>query len=147
MPLPSKLYAEIVERFSPYTIAGIFFGHTHLDQFEILYAGSGSEAKTIENVLNVGWISQAVTPWVENNPSWRYYTVDKKTFSIMDSFNFYTNLNETFSNNGLEPVWRFEYSAREAYNITWPVTSPLNGTYWHKVAEKVKTSVEYRQLY
>lgn len=147
LPLPSKLYAEIVERFSPYTIAGIFFGHTHLDQFEILYAGSGSEAKTIENVLNVGWISQAVTPWVENNPSWRYYTVDKKTFSVMDSFNFYTNLNETFSNNGLEPVWKFEYSAREAYNITWPETSPLNGTYWHKVAEKVKTSVEYRQLY
>lgn len=147
LPLPSKLFAEVVERFSPYTIAGIFFGHTHLDQFEILYAGSGEDFKSIENAVNFAWISQAVTPWVENNPSWRYYTVDRKTFSIMNSYNFYTNLNETFNNNGLEPEWKFEYSAREGYNITWPQTSPLNATYWHIVAERINQSIEYKQTY
>ncbi|SCU80027.1 LAMI_0B00540g1_1 [Lachancea mirantina] len=147
LPVPSKLFAEIVARFSPYTIAGIFFGHTHLDQFQILYASSGNDAKQIENVVNFGWTSQAVTPWVENNPSWRYYTVDRKTFSIMDSFNYYTKLNETFTNNGAEPKWEFEYSARDGYNISWPATSPLNGSYWHEVAQKVNQSKEYNQIY
>lgn len=147
LPIPSKLFAEVVERFSPYTIAGIFFGHTHLDQFEILYAGSGDDSKTIENVINVAWVAPAVTPWVENNPSWRYYSVDRKTFSVMDAYNFFTPLNETFNNNGEEPVWSFEYSARDGYNISWPETSPLNGTYWHQIASGVNQSLEVNQLY
>ncbi|CAR23078.1 KLTH0E00638p [Lachancea thermotolerans CBS 6340] len=147
LPLPSKLFAEVVQRFSPYTVANIFFGHTHLDQFEILYSTSGEDAKTIENVVASSWISQAVTPWVNNNPSWRYYTVDEKTFSIMNAYNFYTKLNETFTNDGAEPVWEFEYSSREGYNITWPETSPLNATYWHKVASAINNSVEANQLY
>ncbi|SCU85142.1 LAME_0D00276g1_1 [Lachancea meyersii CBS 8951] len=147
LPLPAKLFAEVVERFSPYTIANIFFGHTHLDQFEILYSGPGNDAKTIENVVASSWISQAVTPWVNNNPSWRYYSVDKETFSVMNAYNYYTQLNETFSNNGAEPVWEFEYSSREGYNITWPETAPLNATYWHLVASRINESVEFNQIY
>lgn len=144
LPLPSKIFGEIVERFSPSTIAGIFFGHTHLDQFNLLYA---KDVKSIENVVNMAWISQAVTPWVENNPAWRYYEVDSQTFSIMNSYNYYSKLNDTFTNEGQEPEWLFEYSARDVYNVTWPSTAPLNATYWHMVAEKVKTDVSYRQLY
>lgn len=147
LPLPSKLFAEVVERFSPYTIANIFFGHTHLDQFQILYSSSGDDAKTIENVVASSWISQAVTPWIHSNPSWRYYTVDKDTFSVMNAYNYYTKLNETFVNNGEEPTWEFEYSSREGYNITWPETAPLNATYWHLVASEVNSSVSSNQLY
>ncbi|AET39763.1 uncharacterized protein Ecym_4748 [Eremothecium cymbalariae DBVPG len=148
LPAPSNLFAEIVERFSPYTIAGLFFGHTHLDQFDVLYAGSGADAKTIENVVNVAWIAPAVTPWIGNNPAWRYYTVDRKTFSIMNSHNFYTQLNNTFNNDGSEPVWEFEYDARSAYGITdWPESAPLNGSYWHKVATKMRDDPASMQLY
>lgn len=144
LPLPSKIFGEIVERFSPSTIAGIFFGHTHLDQFNLLYV---NDTKSIENVINMAWIGQAVTPWVENNPAWRYYEVDSETFSIMNSYNYYSKLNETFANNGQEPEWLFEYSARNVYDINWPSSAPLNATYWHLVAEKVKSDVSYRQLY
>lgn len=147
LPLPSKIFTEIIERFSPYTIAGIFFGHTHYDQFQLLYAGSGNDTKTMENVINFAWISPSVTPYVGNNPSWRYYEVDRKTFSIMNGYNFYTQLNNTYQNNGDEPTWEFEYSSREGYNISWPESSPLNASYWHQVAEKVKDDVSYRQLY
>lgn len=147
LPLPSKLFSEIIERFSPYTIAGIFFGHTHYDQFHILYAGSGNDTKTVENVINFAWISQSITPFIGNNPSWRYYEVDKKTFSIMNAHNFYTQLNETYGNGGEEPNWEYEYSSRDGYNISWPDSSPLNGSYWHQVSEKVKDDVSYRQLY
>lgn len=145
LPLPSKIFYEIIERFSPYTIAGVFFGHTHLDQFNILYAGNNT--KTIENVINHAWISQAVTPWFNNNPSWRYYEIDKDTFSVMNAHNYYVKLNETFNNHGNEPEWLYEYSCRDGYGIDWPKTSPLNGTYWHLVSEKVRDLVKYRQLY
>lgn len=145
LPLPSKIFSEIIERFSPYTIAGIFFGHTHYDQFNLLYAGTGKY--TIDNVVNFAWIGQSIVPFIGNNPSWRYYEVDKKTFSIMNGFNFYTKLNETYNNDGSEPKWEFEYSSREGYNISWPASNPLNGSYWHLVAEKVRDNVAYRQLY
>ncbi|KAG0669573.1 hypothetical protein C6P45_003563 [Maudiozyma exigua] len=147
LPVPANIFAEIVERFSPSTIAGIFFGHTHRDQFEILYAGSGNDTRTFQNVLNMAYIAPSITPWNDVNPAWRYYEVDKKTFSIMDMHTFYTPLNETFVNKGDEPSWEYEYSARKVYNISWPTTSPLNGSYWHYVADKMKTSVGMRQLF
>ncbi|CAB4255208.1 similar to Saccharomyces cerevisiae YDR452W PPN1 Vacuolar endopolyphosphatase with a role in phosphate metabolism [Maudiozyma barnettii] len=147
LPIPSKIFTEIVERFSPSTIAGVFFGHTHKDQFEILYAGSGNDTKSMENALNTAYIAPSITPWNDVNPAWRYYEVDKTTFSIMDMHTFYTPLNATYSNDGAEPTWKYEYSARDIYNISWPQTSPLNASYWHQVAQKMKGSVQYRQLF
>lgn len=147
LPIPSNVFAQIVERFSPSTIAGIFFGHTHEDQFEVMYASSSSNSKEIENVVNNAWIAQSVTPFIGYNPSWRYYEVDRKTFSIMNSHNFYAKLNSTYDNNGDEPSWVYEYSARTAYNVTWPLKWPLNGTYWHHVATVMNNSVEARQAY
>ncbi|SMN22854.1 similar to Lachancea thermotolerans KLTH0E00638g hypothetical protein [Maudiozyma saulgeensis] len=147
LPLPSNVFAQIVERFSPSTIAGIFFGHTHEDQFQVMYAGPGNNSKTIDNVINSAWIAQSVTPFVGLNPSWKYYEVDRKTFSIMNAHNFYTNLDSTYSNNGEEPKWLYEYSARTAYNITWPLEWPLNATYWHLVAQSINSSVVAKQTY
>ncbi|OUM51521.1 hypothetical protein BVG19_g624 [[Candida] boidinii] len=149
LPIQSKLFADVIERFSPYTIAHVFNGHTHRDEFQVLYKGNGTDddAKTIDNVIANTWIAQAVTPWVENNPAWRYYEVDKKTFSIMNSYNFYTRLNETFYANGDEPVWEFEYSARDAYGVEWPENAPLNATYWHLVGESIHSDVSVLQDY
>lgn len=98
LPVPAEVFTQIVKRFSPYTIAGIFFGHTHMDQFNILYDGAVTN-KTEENIVNMAWISQAVTPLTDNNPSWRYYTIDTKTHSVMNSYNYYTKLNDTFYND------------------------------------------------
>ncbi|VEU20653.1 DEKNAAC101622 [Brettanomyces naardenensis] len=149
LPISAKLFASIIERFSPYTIAALFNGHTHRDEFELLYSTNGTDSslKTGETLVNNVWITRAVTPWVENNPGWRYYEVDSKTFSIMNSFNYYTKLNETFYNNGDEPVWNFEYSARDAYNIDWPKTNPLNASYWQLVAESMKNDKQSLQNY
>ncbi|KAH3899141.1 uncharacterized protein SCDLUD_004568 [Saccharomycodes ludwigii] len=148
LPPQAKLFGDVIERFSPYTIAAIFNGHTHRDEFQIMYKGNGtSDTKTEDNVVNNAWICQAVTPWVENNPGWRYYEIDTETFSIMNAYNFYTKLNETFTNNGSEPVWNFEYSSRTAYNIDWPTNAPLNATYWHKVATSIGSSNGTLQTY
>jgi predicted phosphodiesterase len=146
LPIQAEIYKQIVTRFSPSTIAGIFFGHTHQDQFTVLYA---NDNKTINNALMNTWISQSVTPLSNYNPGWRYYEVDTKTFSIMNSYNFYTKLNETFSDDGAEPTWEFEYSARESYDPEgkWPKNAPLNATFWATVAEGIKTQEKTAQLF
>ncbi|GMM28251.1 hypothetical protein DAMA08_009670 [Martiniozyma asiatica (nom. inval.)] len=148
MPPQAKLYTQMLERFSPYTIGAIFTGHTHRDEFQILYSGNDGTNKTTteENVVNFEWIVQAVTPAWGNNPAWRYYEVDTETFSIMNSHNFFTALNETFTSSDA-PVWQYEYSAREAYNVDWPETAPLNGTFWHKVSEQIWSNTTALQQY
>lgn len=148
MPPQAKLFTDLVERFSPYTIAHIFNGHTHRDEFQILYSNNNGtkESKLEDEVINVAYITQAVTPWVENNPAWRYYEIDTMSFQVMNTFNYYTKLNETFASND-EPVWEFEYNPRDAYEIDWPETSPLNATYWHRVYERIASNASVLQQY
>lgn len=141
LPVAGAVFTQIVERFTD-IIAGIFFGHTHRDEFSILYAGDGS-AKSAQNALNVAWIMQSITPWLDYNPGWRYYTVDSGTFEIMDSVNYYARLNDSFND---EMQWQFEYSPR-SYDTSWPLNAPLNATFWHNVAEKIKHNASFAQQY
>ncbi|KAI5967126.1 hypothetical protein KGF57_000555 [Candida theae] len=150
LPLQSRIFGKIVERFSPYTIANIFWGHTHQDQFHILYSSNSSQ--TADDIVNMAWVAQSVTPLPNYNPSWKYYEVENESFNIINSYNYYTHLNDTFTNGGDEPEWIFEYSVRDLYdsNHTWPEEAPLNGTFWHNhVLTKLKdqSNVEFNQLF
>lgn len=141
IPIHAEIFNKIVERFSPYTIANIFFGHTHMDQFHILYKANSS--KDVSDIINMAWVTHSITPQNNHNPSWRYYEVEEETFNVINSYNYYTNLNDTFTNGGDEPKWNFEYSARETYDKkkTWPTDAPLNATFWHKyVASNLRNS-------
>ena len=129
LPIASRIFGKIVERFSPYTIANIFVGHTHKDRFLILYSSNSSQE--VEDIINMTWNVQSVSPLTRLNPGWRYYEVENESFNIINSYNYYTLLNETFVNGGAEPVWKFEYSARDLYDPegTWPARAPLNATF------------------
>lgn len=138
LAIPAAMLTQIVERFSPHVVAGLFFGHTHQDQFQLLYGGSrgyGHE-KWQEQALNVAWIGPSITPLTDFNPGWRYYDVDAETFGVVDSHNFYARLNDSFDEGRDELDWRHLYSARAAYDPdqTWPEAAPLNATFWHRVA-------------
>lgn len=144
LPIHSDIFAKIVERFSPYTVANIFFGHTHKDEFKVLYASN--------KPVNMAWIVQSVTPAWNFNPSFRYYEVEDRSFNIRNTYNYYSQLNETFVNGGGEPQWQLSYSTRKAYdpNGTWPETFPLNATFWDKYVVKKLTdssNIEFNQLY
>ncbi|CAI5758894.1 unnamed protein product [Candida verbasci] len=150
LPLQSHIFGKIVERFSPYTIASIFYGHTHQDQFHILYASNSSQ--DAKDIINMSWVAQSVTPLTNYNPSWRYYEVENESFNIRNAYNYYTHLNETFVNGGDEPIWQFEYSVRDLYDPegTWPKNAPLNGTFWHyNVLQNLKneSNIEFNQLF
>lgn len=139
LAIPVVGLTQIIERFSPHVIAGLFFGHTHQDEFQVVYNTPDThplneDDKSVENVLTTAWISQSITPLTNFNPGWRYYEVDAETFSIMDSHNYYTRLNDSYEFELDELDWQHLYSARDTYIPDWPCDAPLNATYWHRVA-------------
>lgn len=142
LSIPTVMLTQIVERFSPHIIAGLFFGHTHQDQFQLLYSGSTGTylKKTAAQALGVAWIAPSITPLTDFNPGWRYYDVDAETFTIMDSHNFYARLNDTFDESLDYLDWEHLYSARTAYDFEkkWHKDWPLNATFWHAVAERIR---------
>ncbi|CAD1809872.1 Calcineurin-like phosphoesterase family protein [Candida parapsilosis] len=134
LPIQSRIFGRIIERFSPYTVANLFYGHTHRDQFSILYTSNVTAADAVaEDVINMAWVAQSVTPYTNFNPSWKWYEVEHESFNVINAYNYYTQLNLTFTNGGEEPQWEVEYSARDYYDPehTWPEDAPLNGTFWH----------------
>ncbi|AOW06388.1 Metallo-dependent phosphatase-like protein [Yarrowia lipolytica] len=170
LPWSSEVMRQIIVRFSPHVIAAVFYGHTHADQFTVYYdTPHGSTDMT--DPLTTGWIVQSITPVDFYNPSWRYYEVDSKTFEIMDSKNYYTQLDQTFDYDlskpylanasssfphvGYEPQtpanakWEFLYSAREAYDPhnNWPKDAPLNATFWDRVIKNIQSDPQQLETF
>jgi len=156
LPNPTALFYSIVRRFSPATIAGIFFGHTHEDQFQIFYDyNSTSLNGTLRNTnaidltkpLTMGFIGPSITPLTGNNAGYQLYKVDSKTFEIMGIQTYFANVSESLT--WTAPVWKFEYDARSTYNVngTWPATSPLNATFWNDVTESMLTNQSLVETY
>lgn len=147
LPIHQYILNAIVDRFSPYTVAATFFGHTHRDQIKLFYK-TGSN-KTEGDITNMAWIAQLVTPLLYNNPGFKYFEVDCKLFNIVNSYNYLTRMNETFVSKD-EPKWEFAYLARDLYDPdhSWPKLAPLNATFWNKyVVSKLKSDVEVNQRY
>jgi sphingomyelin phosphodiesterase len=173
---PTALFYSIVVRFSPSTIAGIFFGHTHEDQLQIFYdylpnsTYTASDGKTVRNTtmvdysapLMVAYIGPSITPLTGLNAGYQLYQVDASTFQVTGIQTYFANISESLTWTDPTSEWRFEYDARDAYGAaaaaglnssahsTWPSGAPLNATFWHGVTEtmlKNQTVVEMYNLY
>lgn len=142
LPNPTNLFYQIVDRYSPHVIANIFFGHTHEDEVMIYYANNGT-VQTSENALTLGWIGPSVTPLTNLNSGFRMYEVDTGSFEIYEAYTWFSNVSSfpdlNVSKTG--PTYQIEYSTREAYNISWPETSPLDAKYWQAVTEAMETNI------
>ncbi|KAH0843692.1 hypothetical protein AYO21_05478 [Fonsecaea monophora] len=131
MPNPTALFYSIVRRFSPATIAAVFFGHTHQDQVQIFYdylpsslvTPSNSDSKTLRDTtqvdftkpLQIGHIGPSITPLTGLNSGYRVYQVDAATFSVMGAQTYFANMSNSL--RWTTPVWEFEYDTREVYSI------------------------------
>ncbi|RMZ89076.1 hypothetical protein DV736_g3708, partial [Chaetothyriales sp. CBS 134916] len=86
---PSALFYSIVVRFSPSTVAGIFFGYTHQDQLQIFYDylpnsthrynGRTYRKKTLidySKPLVIAYTSVPITPPTGLNAGYSIYQVD-----------------------------------------------------------------------
>ncbi|CAI5759989.1 unnamed protein product [Candida verbasci] len=147
LPLQANIFAQIIERFSPRVIAAIFFGFTQKDQFIIQYGSDGTDTKSLEKAVNHALIAPSISPYSAVNPSWKYYSVDKQSFSIMNSFTYYTKLGATFGNNGAEPIWEFGYSTRDIYNLENWSDKSLNTEFYHLISDKINQEPEFNLLY
>jgi len=141
---PTNLFYQIVERFSPHVIAGIFFGHTHEDQVSIFYTNNGT-VQNSSTAINNEWMAPSITPGGNMNSGFRVYEVDSATFDVLDSYTWFANVsNFPALDDQVEfgPTFEYEYSARDVYgvNITWGANDPLNATWWHLVTEQFEAN-------
>lgn len=108
-------YIRIIERFRD-IIKAQFFGHTHRDEFRVMYS-----LKNPEDAVGLQFISPSITSYSQTNPGYRVYHVRSSDFSIKDYDTYFFNL--TASNRGspsntfLLPVWTLEYKASDAYGF------------------------------
>lgn len=163
---PTALFYSIVVRYSPTTIAGIFFGHTHEDQLEIFYdylpnSTYTVNGKTYRNTtmvdytkpLMIAYIGPSITPLTGLNAGYTLYQVDASTFEVTGIQNYIANVSESLT--WTTPEWKFEYDARQSYGAaaagssgsSWPNSAPLNASFWHGVTETMLTNNTVVEMY
>lgn len=101
-------FYRIITRYEA-TVTGLFFGHSHVDEFKILY-----DPQNKTRAYAISYISGSVTTYSYLNPNYRIYTIDgaykNSTYQVLDHENFYMNL--TDANLTMKPKWQKEYSAK-----------------------------------
>jgi sphingomyelin phosphodiesterase len=141
VPSNFGLRYAIVDRFNN-TIRGTFFGHTHQDEFGVIY-GNNATIKSAKNAAAVAYIMPSVTPYQGYNAGFRYYLVDPDTFSIIDSITYYANVSNANAWTAAGDVtWEFEYSARSTYDYDNKLApnEPLSPAWWHGVAQDITSN-------
>uniref|UniRef100_A0A8B9Q630 Sphingomyelin phosphodiesterase n=1 Tax=Apteryx owenii TaxID=8824 RepID=A0A8B9Q630_APTOW len=107
-------YYRIVNRFEG-TIAAQFFGHTHVDEFEMFY-----DEETLTRPVSVAFVAPSVTTYINLNPGYRVYELDGaypgSSHAVLDHETFILNLTEANA-PGAKPRWQRLYRAREAYGM------------------------------
>ncbi|KHO00301.1 Sphingomyelin phosphodiesterase [Metarhizium album ARSEF 1941] len=126
-------YLDQVFRRYKNTIAASFFGHTHVDHFEVSYGDY--EDRMASNAFMTSYIAPSLVP-TSGMPSFRVYTVDPDTFAVLDHTTYVADMTDpSFQTT---PVWTKFYSAKEAYGplVSPPLTDPkaeLTPAFWHDV--------------
>ncbi|CAM5073512.1 unnamed protein product [Natator depressus] len=107
-------YYRIINRFEG-TIAAQFFGHTHVDEFEMFY-----DEETLSRPVSVAFVAPSVTTYINLNPGYRVYQLDGdypgSSHMVLDHETFILNLTEANA-PGAEPRWQPLYRARQAYGL------------------------------
>ncbi|KAG4439668.1 hypothetical protein IFR05_004865 [Cadophora sp. M221] len=128
----SQYFDQIIQRFDA-TIAALFFGHTHQDEFEVAY--STPATPSANTAVMVSYIAPALTP-TSGNPTFRVYDVDPVTFAVLDYTVYYTNISSPTYQSG--PTWEKLYSVKETYGalLNPPITdssAELTPAFWHNL--------------
>ncbi|PYI31975.1 acid sphingomyelinase [Aspergillus indologenus CBS 114.80] len=128
----SNYFDQIIQRYEA-TIAAVFYGHTHKDEFEIAY--SNYTDQTAATATMMSYIAPALTP-TSGNPTFRVYSVDPVTFGVLDFTVYIANM--SYPTYQEKPVWEKYYSVKETYGalLDPPVTdsaAELTPAFWHNV--------------
>ncbi|GAB6020688.1 hypothetical protein CHUAL_003357 [Chamberlinius hualienensis] len=109
----SRNYKSILDRYKG-TIAGHFYGHTHDDEFRIIY---DDEDPTLP--ISVGHVAPSVTTYSNLNPAFRVYTLDGDysgtTWQVLDYDEYYLDI-EKANAEGVA-TWELLYNAKDTYGL------------------------------
>lgn len=137
----SHYFDQIVQRYED-TIAGLFFGHTHTDEFQISY--SDYDHRSWENAVAMGYVAPSMTP-TSGPPSFRVYEVDPDTFGVLDYTQYIANITDLEG----EPEWVPYYSAKKDYGGRLGVSveegGELTAAFWHNVTVAMERDGELFQ--
>lgn len=109
----SHEYNRIVARYES-IIAGVFYGHTHKDHFQMFFDPEDPQRPT-----KVGFVAQSQTPYEKMNPGYKVYIIDggreNATYTVLDHENWYFDLDQ--ANTDGAPTFEVLYSAKEEYGM------------------------------
>ncbi|KAF8940553.1 hypothetical protein BGZ58_005887 [Dissophora ornata] len=152
LPRSSILFQRIVARYSPHVIAGIFTGHFHQDKFIVVH-DPDAEEKSEQSAINVIYQGPSITPLDRANPAIRWYDVDAKTFSVLNTHTAIADIiseSAYWEANDMEPEWKLEYTARGTYDHPYrPLApeEPLSPAFWHNAVERMKGDRDLFETY
>ncbi|XP_044255851.1 sphingomyelin phosphodiesterase-like isoform X2 [Tribolium madens] len=114
MKVWSRNFNKIIERYEN-TIQAQFYGHTHADEFEVLY-----DVEESSRPISVAYLGPSVTTFEDHNPAYRIYYVDgdheNTTREILDHETWTIDLEEANKKNS-DSKWYRLYSAKNAYKM------------------------------
>jgi len=124
----SQTFISLITKYAPIIKAG-FCGHTHMDDFRVLYNSAGVPVSFFH-------ISPAISPLFYNNPGFQLLSYNKATFSLTDIKTYYLNVNTTGK------AWALEYDYQKTYGVTG-----INPTSLDAVRKKIFSNPTYRNAY
>lgn len=125
----NREYNKLVRHFA-HIISGQFNGHTHTDEFTLLYSTDDEPIP-----VSVAWNGGSGTSFIGLNSNYRMYTAELNTFEVIDHETFIFNLTEANLAPIQPPNWFKEYSFRDAFGVTdlspYTLSKLVNDTFRH----------------
>ena len=146
----SRNYHRIINRFES-TVSGQFFGHTHLDEFEIFYNENNNENKSancrVIRPFAVAYIAPCLTSYGYINPGYRIYQIqgetNQSTYQVLDHETYFFNLTQANLNRNSKPIqYQLSYSAKSAYQL-----EQLTPFDWHHLVRRMVNDDSLLQLF
>jgi len=132
----SRNFNQIINRYE-HTVTAQFYGHTHVDEFEIFY-----DLENRTRPINIAYIGPSVTTYYGLNPTYRIYEVSGETGMVLDHETWYMDLHEANHGSFKEPVWRKLYSVKEAYKF--PSLDPV---VWNDFVQRMDKDTELFSIF
>jgi sphingomyelin phosphodiesterase len=124
----AREYRRILDRFWD-TIIAQFNGHTHEDEFNVLYARDNPEF-----AVGQAWNGGSATAYSDVNLNYVVYTVDRESFEVLDVDSYYYNLTEANMHTDRRPVWEKLYNFREQFGLADVSPASLDGLVYQMAA-------------
>ncbi|MEL6741322.1 MAG: metallophosphoesterase, partial [Planctomycetota bacterium] len=111
VPVWRNNYYRVIERFAD-TVVAQFFGHTHTDELELMFADDSRD-----RAFALGYVSPSLTTFIDLHPGYRVYDVAPGTWQIANHRTYIANLTKLEESGASEPEWELLYDARSAYGL------------------------------